>query len=253
MQINNQVAARSADFDGHGGIEWVDEAASVHRAPATPSLLERKLYLAQPIRSGNRYPRQRNYHGFYYFSQTGTHVSTESLLEARSLAWLDFTRDIVAIAAQPMLVTFTDNTRHFPDFIALHANHRQVVYDIKPSRFIGPDELAQFARTRALCDLVGWGYEVLTELPRIVERNLIWLSHFKFHQFHPGPAAASRLRLALSFPRPFDDAAAQLGLPTMADARSSLAHLIWTGEVRVDLNLCLSDKSIVQRSDSACA
>lgn len=229
-------------------VHWTTPDTGPQSAPASPELLGRELYLATPIRYGNRYPRQRNYHGLYLFSQTGRHVWFESLLECSRLASIDATHSVVAIASQPMRIDFADGTHHFPDFLAMHSNARQVVYDVKPRRRITDKALAQFAQTRALCLRVGWGYEVLSELSDAEEANLTWLRQFKHHGFHPPVAALERLRDALVTPLPVFDAAHALRLESVAAGRSAIFHLLWVRAITADLSTRLTDSSLVERA-----
>jgi hypothetical protein len=230
-------------------VTWstgVDGAA--HRAElASPLLLDRDLFLSAPIRTPSRYPRQKNIQGLYYFASTGHHVWHESQLESVVMRWLDMRSDVVAISAQPMLIRFSDGTSHTPDLLALHADHRQVVYDVKPRKF-APKFEAQFAKTRAFCDRVGFGYEVHHELPRQVEVNLSWVSGFKHPGYYPGNEATQRLLGALEQPMRLRAAATVLGLPSRAHGRSALFHLVWAGVVGFDLSLPISDRTLIERN-----
>lgn len=193
-----------------------------------------------------------NFHGLYYFSQTGRHVWHESLLEANTLRWLDMHADVTAIAAQPFELSFGDGTKHTPDYIALHADHQQVVYDTKPTKYIQSEKFQlQAAKTRAVCDLVGWRYEVYGSLDTQLEQNLAWVSAFKHPGYFPGNDAASSVVAALATPLPLIEAARASGLPTLAECRSALYNLIWVGLVSVDLTEPLSDSSIVERGRHA--
>lgn len=229
-------------------VRWTNARGTAMSASATPALLDRELYLASAIRVGNRYPRQRNYHGKYYFSQTGYHVWHESLLEAAVLTWLDMSKDIVAIASQPMEIVFADGLKHIPDYLAYHADHRQVVYDVKPPRYLTPKYQAQFAKTRALCEHVGWGYEVHTGFPEQVGVNLSWFSAFKHPGFFPGPDATERLLAALTAPLTLLNAARALKLERLANARSAIYHLVWVGVITVDLTQRIDDRTTVERN-----
>jgi hypothetical protein len=230
-------------------VTWltgVDGAS--HRAElASPLLLDRDLFLSAPIRTPHRYPRQKNIQGLYYFSSTGHHVWHESQLESMVMRWLDMRSDVVAISAQPMLIRFADGTAHTPDLLTMHADHRQVVYDVKPRKF-APKFEQQFAKTRAFCDHVGFGYEVHHELPRQVEVNLSWLSGFKHPGYHPGQEAAQRLHDALDAPLRLRAAATALGQSSRAHGRSALFHLVWTGAVTFDLTLAISDRTLIERN-----
>src|SRR5690606_26338329 len=113
------------------------------------------------------------------------------------------------------------------DFIALHGNDRQVMYDVKARKYVNDKALEQFAKTEALCAQAGFGYEVLTGLPELHLANLRWLSCFSHPLFHPDFAVAARLLEALSVPLSVRDAATILGDGDLARGRSALYHLAW--------------------------
>lgn len=245
-------AAKSGHLTSSGGalpavVSWLGGTirTTAMTEPATPALLDAELYFARVIRTPHRYPRQKNIQGQYFFSQTREHVWHESQLEANVMKWLDMSKDIVAIAAQPMLINFADGTSHTPDMLALHADHQQVVYDVKPLKFI-PKFEQQFANTRAFCDHVGFGYEVYHETPRQVEINLNWLSGFKHPGYAPTPARGAALREALSTPLSLRDAAAILDSTSAARGRSALFHLVWTGLATLDITLPISDTTTIE-------
>lgn len=232
-------------------ITWLDQTTGVveKTALATPALLNAQLYLAAPFRSPHRYPRQRNYLGYYYFSNTGQHVWHESLLEAAALRQLDFEQDIVAIAAQPMSIRFGDGTWHVPDYMALHANGTQVVYDVKPSSLMKDQVLEQFIKTRDVCKAVGWGYAICNELPLRESQNLKWISNFKHAGYHPtnmGATGISELLGALSEPITLGEAAQLIGAPSMAHGRSSIYHLVWIGILGIDLSQHVNDRALIK-------
>lgn len=242
------IADESLRFSGHGLVRWKPPQSSVQESPAGRSLLGRHLYLARPFRQPTSYPRQRNYYGLYYFSQTRAHVWHESLNEANMMTYLDHAESIQAIAAQPMEIVFADGGRHVPDLIALHGNHRQVVYDIKPAARITSKALEQFAKTQAVCATVGWGYEVLPGLPEQMQTNLTWLAHFKHPHFHPGPTATATLLANLETPLGFDTAAELLCPGKLPQGRSGLFHLLWLRTVGTDLNLRINSTTLVERT-----
>ena len=113
-------------------VLWIAADGNSRDAIATPRLLGEELYLAKKIRTGNRYPKQRNYHGHNWFGNTQQQIWFESLFERHALLWLDHTRDIVAIASQPMTMTFGDGSEHTPDFIALLSDHSQMCTTSNP-------------------------------------------------------------------------------------------------------------------------
>jgi hypothetical protein len=247
MNINAAVALEAQSLSGHAHVGWLNGNNEWVEAPASADLLGKELYLTLPSRQGNRYPRQRNYHGLYFFSQTKRHIWFESNTEASRLASLDMTQRIQAIASQPMRITFAGGLLHFPDFIALHSNHRQVLYDVKPTQRLTAEVITQFARTKAVCDLVGWGYEVLTELEPIERSNLEWLAQFKHEGFYPEQSALDRLLDALTLPMTVRDAASVLGMGSLPQSRSALFHLLWGGTLTVDTSVRLTSSSLIEK------
>lgn len=232
-------------------VNWQPQTGSALARLATSALLDEDLFHAVPLRKGHRYPRQRNYHGYYYFSQTRRHIWHESLLEAATLRWLDMHADIVAIAAQPVELRFADGSRHIPDYLALHADHSQVLYDVKPRKFISPGAELQFANTMAACQEVGWKYEVRTDLPEQVALNLKWLSAFKHHAYYPGDEVAFELLDALPAECTVRAAADMLDVPSLAVARSTVYHLVWAGLFSTDLTIRLNDTALLRKAPHA--
>ena len=224
-------------------VLWIAADGNSRDAIATPRLLGEELYLAKKIRTGNRYPKQRNYHGHNWFGNTQQQIWFESLFERHALLWLDHTRDIVAIACQPMMMTFGDGTEHVPDFVALLSDHSQIVYDVKPSRLV-PKAQAQFDKTAALCRTVGWGFEVLSDLPRQLHINLDWIASFRHPRFAAEPDATQVLLDALHTPLPLDEVAALL--PALF-GKPAIYHLVWMGQLHLNLNSLLSNSTLVSK------
>lgn len=230
-------------------VQWRAPDGTAKSQKADSSLLDANLQFARPIRTGNRYPRQRNYHGKYFFSQTLTHVWHESLLEASVLTWLDMRSSIEAITSQPMTIEFADGRVHTPDFFALHSDRRQVVYDVKPKKFLTDEVLNQFAKTRELCHSVGWGYEVHTGFTDQMLVNLNWFAAFKHPGYHPGTVATSKLLAAMSTPMTVRNAARAIDLGTLAAGRAAVYHLSWIQALTVDLTQPISDNTVLERNN----
>ncbi|MCY7287294.1 MAG: TnsA-like heteromeric transposase endonuclease subunit [Cryobacterium sp.] len=247
---SHPVEAQHSAAAVSGTVHWRDSLNVSHTAAIGPALLDRELHFAEQIRTSNRYPHKRSYIGLHYFASTGVHVPHESLLEAETLAWLDMMGGIVAIAAQPMKITFADGTVHFPDFFALHSDNRQVLYDVKPELRISPKYSTQFANTRAVCNRIGWGYEVFSERSPQAKANLAFVSDFRHHRYHPGPEVAESLRRLLENPLPLDVAASSLPLP-LPQARAAIFHLIWAGAISFDLATRISGNTPIERNSNA--
>ena len=89
-------------------VVWVDDSKTQHVKNATDALLHRNIVDARRIRTGYQYKGQRNHHGLYAFGQTGKHVWYESLFEMTALMSLDFAAGISSLAAQPMMMQFSN-------------------------------------------------------------------------------------------------------------------------------------------------
>lgn len=231
-------------------VSWLTRKNTEKTAVADRSLLDNELYLAHPYRVGHQYPKRRNYTGEHWFSNTGTHVWFESLFERQALLWLDFTSDIVAIATQPMRMDFANGLHHIPDSIALHSDHRQVVYDVKPASLITDKVRAQFDETANVCDQVGWGYEIISSFGHIAQGNLAWLSNFRQHHFAPPAEARTQLLEALDSPLPLGEAAESMKTDRSNAAAGWLYHLAWVGDVKLDLSTPFSNSTLVRKATS---
>jgi hypothetical protein len=209
----------------------------------TSELMSEALYDAQPIRQGNAYPHQRNYHGYFWMSSTGRHVWHESLLERQCLLWLDFTADLVAASSQPAKFIAVDGDVHYPDLLALDARGIQTMYDVKPSSRINAKARAQFEWTGRVCANVGWDYRVLTELPHQYGVNLNWLGNFR----HPGYRSTAEdvldLLAQLEEGSTIDDAARLLEAESTPTARSRVFHLLWNRTLECDMNSRMSGRT----------
>jgi hypothetical protein len=219
-------------------------------APLDSDLLSRELYTADPVREGAAYPRQRNYHGFYWMAAVDQHVWHESLLERDCLMWLDFALDVVAVASQPVRLTGSDGVHRYPDFLTLEADGRQTVYDVKPMARINTKVREQFAWTRTVCESVGWVYRILTDPPPQFKVNLTWLSQFRHPGHHPGADVAEELVAAARPDWTIHDAVRAMPAPSTARARSNVFHLIWTGAFNCDMRQRLSERTALTTTAS---
>lgn len=234
----------------HGTATWLRNGRTRSMA-LTSNLLSEALYETEPIRKGNAYPRQRNYHGYFWMSSTGRHVWHESLLERQCLMWLDHTADIVHISSQPAKFVAADGEVHYPDLIALDARGVQTIYDVKPSTRINAKARAQFEWTRRVCVDVGWDYRVLTELPHQYGVNLSWLANFRHPGYRPKPAETARLIAALDEHSTIEDAVRLLEAESTPTARSRVFHLLWNRTLTCDMDARMSSRTVVSAQPTA--
>ncbi len=227
-------------------VTWTPSIGEMQKAFASPILLDKELYLARKARTGNRYPGQRNYHGRTYMASTGEHLWCESLTERRFLLALDYAQTVVAIAAQPMTMHFTDGTTHFPDFVALHADQRQVVYNVKPAKYISETVLKQFKNAADLCDLVGWSHVVAKEFDTPEMKNIEWLANFRSHLLAPSAALRDDL---LGFARTARTVGELTGnVSAKQNVVPAILHLAWTRDIDLDMSFPISTSTLIRKA-----
>lgn len=244
----NNPDLKNTDGIDPSAVHWLDQTGTLRTARPSVGLLDRELYLAPPIRKGNRYQGRRNYHGRNWVSATAGHVWHESMYERYALLDLDFRHDLIAIASQPMRLTLSNGDSHVPDFIALHADYRQVVYDVKPAARVTAKAQRQFDLTAELCARVGWGYEVFSEATPLVRTNVEWLANFRHHRFRPPPQALANLTEKLTSPLTVREGAAAMRLPNWNGGVGAIYHLAWVGELTLDLTQHLSYNTPIRKA-----
>lgn len=216
-------------------LHWVTPAGAKRSRLAERARLNDELYLARPFRVSHQYPKRRPYSGQNWFSNTGTHVWHESLFERLAMLWLDFHEDIVAIASQPMQMDFANGLHHVPDLIALHSDHRQVVYDIKPAELISATAQEQFDETARVCAGVGWQYEVISSFDAVTRANLAWLSNFRQNHYEPPEQVRTQLLRTLTTAMSLQEAADSIQEGPPNAHKAWIYHLAWLGEIQLDL------------------
>lgn len=230
-------------------VTWHDRNLGVRTMPVGPECRDAGVERALPSRRPANYQQRRNYEGFYWCAGSQSHVWYESMTEYTSLMYLDHTEAPSAVAAQPMWIDFADGSRHCPDYLAVLGSGRRVVYDVKPLEMVDEAALIQFASTAAICEEIGWGYEVLHGLPRVSRHNLEWLAGYRHPWNAPGPSDREHLRGLLREPCTLREAVAYLDSLTSARAVPAVYHMIWTREIECDLASPLDWSTTVRTCD----
>ena len=192
----------------------------------------------------------QNTWGHYFFSKTRKHVIFESRLECGHLMLLDFDPDVVTVLGQPFQ-TWVDGHPHVPDFFARLTDGSRHVFDVKPAKAAAEKKhQAVFARTRAVCERIGWSYTVLHEptKPTLFE-NVRWLAGYR-NAPQTDPALIARI---------LDAAGAGCTIAELVDAideppvlvRPLIFHLLWHHELEADLASELLDQGTVLRLSEA--
>jgi hypothetical protein len=191
-----------------------------------------------PVRGFSSFRGQRNRPGLWWFATTGDLVGHESWLERDRLMALDADPGVVAVAAQPMWLHWTDtgsgrSLRHAPDYFARRADGIGVVIDVRPDQRIGDKDAAVFAATARFCAQVGWEYQRVGELDPVRAANLRWLAGYR-HPRYAQQAPMERLRAVFAGPAPLLAGAAAVGDPVAV--LPVLFGMLWRGELAADLD-----------------
>lgn len=205
------------------------------------------LGLARPVREFRSFRGQRFYSGWYWSATVGHHVVYESRLELGRLLLADHDPQVVGIVGQPMLLQGRDGARvrrHVPDFFLLLTDGSTCLVDVKPQDRLGdPKVAAQFAWTRELCAVLGWGFEVWSGADPDLVANIRYLAGYRRPGLVDSDACEDVLRQvtggetieavedALQRPAPAGWADGQ----GRGRVRAAVLHLLWRGRLLTDL------------------
>jgi hypothetical protein len=244
----------AAALGGVAEAEFIDADGAVRR-----ELLSRCWSVAfervLPVRGFAAFRGQRNRPGWWWFASTGELVGHESWLERDRLMALDADPGVVAVAAQPMWLHWTDTgsgraMRHAPDYFARRTDGTGVVIDVRPDQRIGDRDAAVFAATAEICAQVGWEYGRVGELDPVHAANLRWLAGYR-HPRYAQPALVERLRAVFAESAPLLAGAAAAGDPVAV--LPVLFGMLWRGELAADLDTHRLAPATVVRAREAVA
>jgi len=182
--------------------------------------------------------------GRYWAATTGELVEFESHLEEKWLTLLDFDAGITGFSSQPMELEAADERgpwQHVPDIFARRGDGSALLLDVKnPARLDDEPVRLQASRTAALCERLGWDYEMVGEPPAQRWANVFELSG-KRRPLHMGQDLVRRLLQLAAVPVPMGDL---LSFVTPDDlARGVLLHLCWRQAVVFDLDQPLREST----------
>ncbi|WP_241740227.1 TnsA-like heteromeric transposase endonuclease subunit [Microbacterium invictum] len=229
--------------DGFDRVEWLGADERVHRARADSPDAVRDVLPERLARTPPKFKGQSNFHGRYWCAGTGGFVFHESMTEYTGLMLLDHFHPIVAISAQPMLLSFANGRVHYPDFFAMLAGGRQLLVDVHLASLTTDEDREQFALTRQLCVRVGWDYQLIDELRQVAVWNIEWLSRYRHPRCRPSDQTRDRiLRLAGTVER-LGPLRRALATDKPGEHMPALYHLFWERKLLFDLNKRLNDET----------
>lgn len=194
---------------------------------------------------------QAHYSGWYWCATTGGHVVYESRLELARLLLADFDSDVVAIAAQPFLLTAPAGgrlRRHVPDFLLIDSDGLVSVVNVKPSSRVHE------AKVAAALDWAGnvfadrgWRHEVWSGADAVVLSNVRFLAGYRRADRVAADAVAEIDRAFTATVSIGEVERSLAGSFTVAVCRPALLHLVWRGVFRAALDEPLSSATVLER------
>lgn len=166
---------------------------------------------------------------------TGGVLALESGLEHELATWLDQRPSIEWLVAQPVLLEWGDGLKHYPDLLSVDGDGKVTLWDARPVERRDESFLVKAARTEAACEVVGWDYALFGGLPLVESLNLRWVAGARRRPEWLDAAYGPLTELLKSGPSTVGDVMAADG--GRGYLLSVMWHLVWTGEVRIDMSV----------------
>ncbi len=203
-----------------------------------------------PVRRIPHYKGSKHTPGQFWSATTGELVAYESFLESKWMTMLDFDPSVVAFCGQPFEITGVDVGDvwvHTPDLFARLADGSGRVIDVKnPRQLDRPDVVLQAQRTAALCEHIGWEYQLVGEPDRQRFANISWLAGFR-RPLHAGADLVPRLLALAATPVSLAELLTFIRAPEAA--RPVIFHLLWHGRLVCDLDAPLRESTLLHAAD----
>jgi hypothetical protein len=206
------------------------------------------LRRCEPVRSPGVYRSQRHMPGRWFSTTAGRFLDYESLLERDWMLLLDFDRQVEWVCEQPLRLGYMKDgepATHVPDLLVWRAGAPELCDVKSDERLEDPLFRAQVQATGLACPEAGIGYRVLSEPDRQLLENVRWLAG---HRDPPADLDGDRERML---------SALAIGASTVEEllagasepmlALPVLMHLLWVGEVLLDVTGPITGDSRVWR------
>ena len=191
------------------------------------------------VRVPASWQHKRSYEGFYWAATTASHVWFESLYERAALIRLDRDRRVAGLASQPMWIHWPQGAgKHAPDFFVRYHDGSAALVDVRPAERIGDDDAEVFRMTAEVCERLGWGYQVVSDISVTEHRNLRFLSGYRFDRWISASATA-RIRASEGEQRTLGEWE-ELLANLCAEPLGAVYSALWWRRLRVDVELPLS-------------
>lgn len=238
----------AADDPGEAMLSLRTDVGDIVRTPLSKAEAA-MLDDVAPWRTFRMYYGQPHYSGTYWSATEHAHVIYESRLELCRLLLADFAPDVKRIVAQPFLMQTVirgKHRRHVPDYF-LDTDDGPVVVDVKPRlRLDDPKVIETFAWVRHAVESKGWRFEIACEPPPVMMENVRYLAGYRRRQYVSEPALAALRQAKLDGFEIGTVLRRETALPAPI-MKATLLHMLWAHELSTDLDVVLSDRSILVR------
>jgi hypothetical protein len=172
-----------------------------------------------------------------WFSTTASRfLEYESLLERDWMLLMDFDRKVEWMCEQPLRLRYRKDGRpasHVPDLLVWRAGTPELCDVKSEERLEDPEFQAQVEATGLACAQAGFGYRVLSEPDRQLLTNVRWLAGFREPPADLDGERARMLSALAVQPSTIGELLDDAVEPALA--RPVLMHLLWVGEVLLDV------------------
>lgn len=221
--------------DGFDRIQWFDKKLNTHTIRADDPVSALTVAPGERTRKPGKWKGQKPYQGHYWCAGSRTSVFHESMTEYAGMMLIDHLYDIVAVHAQPMLMTFFDGLYCYPDFLAIEADGTRHLIEVHPKALMKPADEAKFAHTARVCEVLGWRFTLIDQLSDTVRMNLEMMSRYRHHRYTPAPDIAEHILATAKKHETFSGLRRALVTDKPGELMPYFFHLMWKGELSFDL------------------
>ena len=172
---------------------------------------------------------------------TGSHLVVESGLEHDLLRELDRRREVTWLVTQPMRICLLTGVTHVPDLLEIRGDTLRV-WDVRPKRRQDAAFHLMAARAETACAAVGMEYSLFSDEATVRRSNLRWLSCYRAI---PDFAGVNSVLNWVEAKRASNVGDLLELCDADAEVLASLWHLIWRGDVEIDLDTVITDDSVL--------
>lgn len=192
----------------------------------------------------------------YFWQRTKSLVWCESQEERWEVLWLDYAGQVERLWSQPFALTFGHGTKlsgqsHYPDFLGQFADGTFGLFDERPAELIDDHARLQFAETSAVCEQLGWRYQVLSGHDKRATGNLECISASRHDRCRPTPQIESTILRAATNGRTRFDLCRTISPECPPLACAWVDNLAWRRLLDVNLGDVFDSETIYTTSPSA--